>query len=99
VECEERWNGCGAGQGHEDSPLWYVKLPDDATAKRICERSILVKGIYDLWGEGDTFEEMRDAAVACPADKKTPYFAPELSFKVRGRGECPTAATSTQGSS
>jgi hypothetical protein len=79
---------CLCCQGHEDSPLWYIKLPDDATARRICERSILVKGMFELWGEGETFEQCRDAAVACPADKKAPYFKPEVSFKVRSWVRC-----------
>jgi hypothetical protein len=88
------WSGLWSGvvlccrQGHEDSPLWYVKLPDDATACRICERSVLVKGMVELWGEGETFEQCRDAAVACPADKKAAYFKPELSFKVRSLVRC-----------
>lgn len=40
------------------SPYWYVSLPGDEAAKALAQRLLLVKGIYELWGEAGSFEEL-----------------------------------------
>ncbi|KAL9609895.1 MAG: hypothetical protein Q9167_005366 [Letrouitia subvulpina] len=36
----------------------YSKLPNEAVARALISRSILAKGIYELWGTGATYKEL-----------------------------------------
>ncbi|KAI8059171.1 hypothetical protein BC940DRAFT_314195 [Gongronella butleri] len=39
------------------SPFFKLELENDEAAQRLSQRSILIKRIYELWGEGATHEE------------------------------------------
>ncbi|KAK4401915.1 tRNA (guanine(10)-N2)-methyltransferase [Sesamum angolense] len=67
---------------HPDSPFHFVNLPSEEMARDIAGRSILVKGIYELWGEGRSFEELEEAINSYPDDRKLPYLAPGTTFKI-----------------
>mmetsp|Transcript_24031 Transcript_24031/g.33078 ORF Transcript_24031/g.33078 Transcript_24031/m.33078 type:complete len:476 (+) Transcript_24031:158-1585(+) len=68
--------------GSPDSPFWYINLPSEEHARQIASRSCLVKGIYEVWGEGATLDEMLTACQSFPLEQKTKYFAPEIVFKI-----------------
>ncbi|CAL8583864.1 hypothetical protein XPA_009478 [Xanthoria parietina] len=40
------------------TPHCIVRLPDENAARKIAARSILSKGIYELWGSGATYAEL-----------------------------------------
>ncbi|KAL8766804.1 MAG: hypothetical protein Q9209_006543 [Squamulea sp. 1 TL-2023] len=40
------------------SPHCILRLPDEDAARLIISRSILSKGIYELWGSGSTYDEL-----------------------------------------
>lgn len=40
------------------------------------------KGVLELWGEGETAEELQAAIEACPDDRKAPWLTAERSMKV-----------------
>ncbi|KAE9376772.1 tRNA guanosine-2'-O-methyltransferase [Stipitochalara longipes BDJ] len=42
------------------SPFCFVKLPSEDAAIRLVRRSILAKAIYEVWGNGSTFEDLHD---------------------------------------
>jgi tRNA (guanine10-N2)-methyltransferase len=44
----------------ESNPFLIVRLENDEQAKQIIERSVLAKGIYELWGHGTTLEELHE---------------------------------------
>ncbi|VAH52423.1 unnamed protein product [Triticum turgidum subsp. durum] len=68
---------------HEDSPFHLVRLPgDERLAAQIANRSLLVKGIYELWGQGATYDELEKAIREYPDERKLPYLTPESSFKI-----------------
>lgn len=67
---------------HPDSPFHFVNLPSEELARQIANRSILVKGIYELWGEGSSFEELEEAIKDYPDERKLPYLASESTFKI-----------------
>lgn len=67
---------------HPDSPFHFVNLPSDDIARKIANRSILVKGVYELWGEGSTYEELEEAIKAYPDERKLPYLTSESTFKI-----------------
>ncbi|KAL3620906.1 hypothetical protein CASFOL_035818 [Castilleja foliolosa] len=67
---------------HPDSPFHLVNLHSEELARNIASRSILVKGIYELWGEGRSFEELEESIKNYPDDRKLPYLTPESTFKI-----------------
>ena len=42
------------------SPFCFVKLSSEAAAVRLVKRSILAKGIYEVWGNGSSYEDLHD---------------------------------------
>ncbi|KAK8316847.1 hypothetical protein V6Z12_A13G070600 [Gossypium hirsutum] len=67
---------------HPDSPFYFVDLPSEDVAKNVANRSILVKGIYELWGEGGSYEELEEAVKSYPDERKLPYLGSESTFKI-----------------
>ncbi|XP_042481323.1 tRNA (guanine(10)-N2)-methyltransferase homolog [Macadamia integrifolia] len=67
---------------HPDSPFHLVNLPSEDIARSIANRSILVKGIYELWGEGSSYEDLEVAIKSYPDERKLPYLTPESTFKI-----------------
>ncbi|PIA47671.1 hypothetical protein AQUCO_01400347v1 [Aquilegia coerulea] len=67
---------------HPDSPFHFVNLPSEDIARNIANRSILVKGMYELWGEGCSYEELEEAIKAYPDDRKLPYLTSETTFRI-----------------
>ncbi|OJD11345.1 hypothetical protein AJ78_07868 [Emergomyces pasteurianus Ep9510] len=42
----------------ENTPFAIVKLQNEAAARAVISRSILAKGIYEVWGKGQTYDEL-----------------------------------------
>eukprot|EP00271_Cylindrocystis_brebissonii_P008870 TRINITY_DN23399_c0_g1_i1.p1 TRINITY_DN23399_c0_g1~~TRINITY_DN23399_c0_g1_i1.p1 ORF type:complete len:512 (+),score=78.13 TRINITY_DN23399_c0_g1_i1:226-1761(+) len=70
------------GGQHPDSPFHYVDLPSEKEARFIAGRSMLLKGIYEVWGDGATIDEVEAAVKAFPEEQKAPYLAADTSFKI-----------------
>ncbi|GKD26799.1 tRNA (guanine(10)-N2)-methyltransferase, partial [Tanacetum coccineum] len=67
---------------HPDSPFHFVNLPNEDIARNIANRSILVKGLYEIWGEGSSYEELKEAINSYPDDRKLPYITPDSTFRI-----------------
>lgn len=67
---------------HPDSPFHFVNLPSEHIARDIANRSILVKGLYEIWGEGSSYEELEQAIKSYPDEHKLPYLTSESTFKI-----------------
>nr|GMC81325.1 tRNA (guanine(10)-N2)-methyltransferase homolog [Ipomoea batatas] len=67
---------------HPDSPFHFVNLPSEEIARNVANRSILVKGIYELWGEGSSLEELEEAIKNYPDEQKLPYLTSDSTFKI-----------------
>ncbi|KAK0591191.1 hypothetical protein LWI29_036708 [Acer saccharum] len=67
---------------HPDSPFHFVNLPSEDLARTIANRSILVKGIYEVWGEGGSYEELEEAIKNYPDDRKLPYLTADSTFRI-----------------
>ncbi|SGZ54146.1 CIC11C00000003334 [Sungouiella intermedia] len=44
----------------EKHPFLIVELENDQQARNLVKRSILAKGIYELWGQGETLEKLHE---------------------------------------
>ncbi|CAN0892342.1 tRNA (guanine(10)-N2)-methyltransferase homolog [Linum grandiflorum] len=67
---------------HVDSPFHFVNLPSEDVARDIANRSLLVKGMYELWGEGSDYEELEQAIKSYPDERKLPYLSSESTFRI-----------------
>ncbi|KAJ1402284.1 tRNA guanosine-2-O-methyltransferase, TRM11 [Sesbania bispinosa] len=67
---------------HPDSPFHFVNLPSEQVARTIANRSILVKGMYELWGEGGSYEELKESVLSYPDERKLPYLDSDSTFKI-----------------
>lgn len=67
---------------HPDSPFHLVNLPSEEIARNIANRSILVKGMYELWGEGGSYEELKDSILSYPDERKLPYLESNSTFRI-----------------
>ena len=43
---------------------------------------MIMQGFYEVWGEGQTWEELQAAVEAFPNSRKAPWCAPDLSWKI-----------------
>ncbi|RWW84888.1 hypothetical protein BHE74_00006483 [Ensete ventricosum] len=67
---------------HIDSPFHFVSLPSEEIARSIANRSILVKGFYELWGQGSSYEELEKAIKDFPDERKLPYLMLDSTFRI-----------------
>jgi tRNA (guanine10-N2)-methyltransferase len=40
------------------SPIVHIRLPSEEQAKFLSQRGILVKGVYEIWGHGHTYDQV-----------------------------------------
>ncbi|KAJ7547194.1 hypothetical protein O6H91_08G073900 [Diphasiastrum complanatum] len=67
---------------HLDSPFYFVSLPSEEIARSIAHRSLLVKGMFEIWGEGTSYEELQTAIQSYPEERKLPFLGEESTFKI-----------------
>ncbi|KAI7870041.1 S-adenosyl-L-methionine-dependent methyltransferase [Spinellus fusiger] len=60
------------------SPFFKVELESDIDAQKLVQRAILIKNIYELWGEGSDYEEV--FSMVRETSERWPTYN-ELSFK------------------
>ncbi|GMM28299.1 tRNA (guanine-N2-)-methyltransferase [Martiniozyma asiatica (nom. inval.)] len=66
----------------ERHPFMTVQLENDNEAINLINRSILAKGIYELWGHGDTIEKMH-LDVKCNYETlRVPYMQTSFKFDI-----------------
>ncbi|KAF2632198.1 tRNA guanosine-2'-O-methyltransferase [Macroventuria anomochaeta] len=71
----------------DDSPYCIVHLPSDAAAKQVASRAMLIQGIYELWGQGSTYDEFRSNVTETSSTKWPTYQTSTFSFRIeRYRG-------------
>ncbi|CAK9439087.1 uncharacterized protein LODBEIA_P33110 [Lodderomyces beijingensis] len=66
-------------QHDETRPYLEVQLPDDDSARRLISRAVLTRGIYELWGQGATYEELHASIKETSAERFDVY--KKCSFK------------------
>merc|ERR1712100_651997 len=70
------------------SPFMIVKLPSDEAATLVVKRSILIRGIYEIWGDAKDYVEIEDKLNTFVEENKeminTKYGTEnEWSFKIK----------------
>lgn len=66
------------------SPYCIVKLPDEAAARALISRSILAKDIWELWGQGTTYEELHADVRQRTEPRWADYRDASFAFRVKG---------------
>ncbi|KAL8859482.1 MAG: hypothetical protein Q9178_004160 [Gyalolechia marmorata] len=65
------------------SPHCIIRLPDEDAASKIIERSVLSKGIYELWGSGFTYAELHQDVERRTSDLWHLYRFSSFKFEIQ----------------
>jgi tRNA G10 N-methylase Trm11 len=87
VEPSTAYNYDESAHGTEDAFL-CINLPGSDAAKLICERSILIKSIYELWCYAPTLKLLIDEARGLPKTFLQPYMTAEKSWSINVDSHC-----------
>ncbi|CAO3692918.1 unnamed protein product [Umbelopsis ramanniana] len=68
-----------------DRPFLKVEIDSDEEAAKLVKRAILIKSIYELWGEGENLEELH-AEVRETSDRWPQYMGKSFKFSVTAFG-------------
>lgn len=81
LESLAAYHGISIDLSHHDekNPFLIVKLENDEQARKIMARSILGRGIYELWGQGKNLEELHEDVKQRSSDMFDEY--KKMSFK------------------
>ncbi|KAF1968644.1 tRNA guanosine-2'-O-methyltransferase [Bimuria novae-zelandiae CBS 107.79] len=63
-----------------DSPFCIVRLPSDSAAEAIISRSLLSQGIYELWGQGATYDALHNSVKDISSAKWAQYGSVPFRF-------------------
>ncbi|KAK7528833.1 RNA methylase family protein [Phyllosticta citriasiana] len=66
----------------QNTPFCIIKLASSDEARALIRRSILSAGIYELWGQGSTYEELHADVKARTASKWAAYKQTSFRFSV-----------------
>ncbi|CAO0802297.1 unnamed protein product [Mucor circinelloides] len=68
-----------------DNPFFKVELDSTEEAQKLIKRAILIKNIYELWGDGETYEQVHEQ-VKKTSDKWNDYMTCSFKFVVSAFG-------------
>ncbi|CAG8705474.1 15265_t:CDS:10 [Cetraspora pellucida] len=69
----------------ENCPFLVVNIETEEEAERLVKRAILIKNIYELWGMGETYDEVHAQVKASP-ERWYLYIHKSFKFTVSGFG-------------
>ncbi|KAJ5570159.1 RNA methylase family protein [Penicillium hispanicum] len=64
------------------SPYCIVKLPDETAARALISRTILAKDIFELWGQGTSYEELHTDIHRRTQDRWASYHNASFAFVI-----------------
>ncbi|GMH33774.1 hypothetical protein BSKO_01608 [Bryopsis sp. KO-2023] len=89
VESAAELAGCGSELawslpygGNYQSPFWYVHLPSAEAAEQVAKRTLMARGFFEVWGEGETWEELEESISSFPEDRKEPFLREHVTYKI-----------------
>ncbi|CDK27893.1 unnamed protein product [Kuraishia capsulata CBS 1993] len=68
----------------DESPFLVVRLQNDDEAYRLVHRSILCRGIYELWGHGDDLQSLHDSIRLTSQPHWAEYLHKSFKFEIIG---------------
>jgi tRNA (guanine10-N2)-methyltransferase len=71
-----------------DGNFLIVDVPSKEIARKLCERSVLIKTIHELWASGPSLSAVVDATKTLPVSFIQPYLAAENSWSFQCDGFC-----------
>ena len=57
----------------DTNAFWSCVLPDDDAARLLAQRSMLLKGFFEVYAEGDTMDQLVEAVRVLPPAVLAPY--------------------------
>ena len=71
-------------------PYLECRFDSGETARRLVERAVMVRSVFEVWGEGATFEELVLSLKQCPAHMTEPFGAQSWCIKTETFGSTTT---------
>ncbi|CAM9272611.1 unnamed protein product, partial [Lampetra planeri] len=66
----------------EKSPFWCLDELCEDDIRSIMARSVCVKSAFELWGHGQTHNELRTALLKYPSDKMSPFMRKDSTYRI-----------------
>lgn len=70
-------------QNHrKENPHLVVHLPNEKCARYLLSRAVSIKSVYELWGQGNNIEDLKQCVLKYPAKEMQAFTSSSSSFKI-----------------
>ncbi|XP_022795236.1 tRNA (guanine(10)-N2)-methyltransferase homolog isoform X1 [Stylophora pistillata] len=66
----------------KENPYLEICLPNKDCAKNLLSRTVSIKSVYELWGQGENLTALKDNILQYPPDKMNTFTSSDKSFKI-----------------
>jgi len=66
----------------KENPHLVVCLPNEKCARYLLSRVVSIKSVYELWGQGNNIEDLKQCVLKYPAKKMQAFTSSGSSFKI-----------------
>ncbi|XP_032014363.1 tRNA (guanine(10)-N2)-methyltransferase homolog [Hylobates moloch] len=65
------------------SPFWILNIPSEDIARNLMKRTVCAKSIFELWGHGQSPEELYSSLKNYPVEKMVPFLHSDSTYKIK----------------
>ncbi|XP_058950203.2 tRNA (guanine(10)-N2)-methyltransferase homolog [Pocillopora verrucosa] len=66
----------------KENPYLVVCLPSEDCARKLLSRTVSIKSVYELWGQGENLTALKENLLQYPPDKMRAFTSSDKSFKI-----------------
>lgn len=66
----------------KENPYLVVHLPNEDCARKLLSRTVSIKSVYELWGQGENLTALKENLLQYPPDKMRTFTSGDKSFKI-----------------
>lgn len=66
----------------KENPYLVVCLPSEDCARKLLSRTVSIKSVYELWGQGENLTALKENLLQYPPDKMRTFTSGDKSFKI-----------------
>ncbi|XP_063091120.1 tRNA (guanine(10)-N2)-methyltransferase homolog isoform X2 [Cavia porcellus] len=70
-------------ESYGKSPFWILNIPSEDIARNLMKRTVCAKSIFELWGHGESAEELHSSLKSYPLEKMVPFLHPDSTYKIK----------------
>ncbi|KAG9493538.1 hypothetical protein GDO78_001439 [Eleutherodactylus coqui] len=69
-------------EDHGTSPFCVLNIPCEDLARKIMNRTVCAKSLFELWGNGKCLDELKQSVQKYPLERMVPYLQPNSTYKI-----------------